>query len=525
VNRAFTAALIFCAMAGTGSVSAQAAVPATASVTDTRKDFSARVSATVARLQALAGSERPEAVRQAVLRIYLDDYEAIEGLYGPGSGQANAVIAQIAAGEAAFHAALQAPDASLSASLARLTSAVQALAQHSEGIQVVERRADVAGIVRMKGTETAETREIGDILSLLAQAEGAHRAGNAEAALRGVERAYLEGFEPLESRLPATRVNRIEKLIHLELRPQLARAAEPVAVALLFQELRAELLQADQVLSAGTTFMFGALNSFAIIMREGLEAVLLIAALLAYLAAVDPANQHRRRIYAGVVTGCVATLLTWLVARLVIPIGGGSRELVEGITGLVAVAVLLYVSNWLFQKTYIHDWKDYLRKQVGHAMSSGSTFAMAGLAFAAIYREGFETVLFYQAIAYDSGTTAVLAGFVPGFVLICAVGFAIIRLGVKLPLRKMFAVTNGILLYLAFVLLGKGFYNLQEAGLFAPHHITWMPDTAALRQIFGLYPLAETVLAQVAFVCLVTATFIFYKRRLAVERLAGQPAR
>jgi high-affinity iron transporter len=105
------------------------------------------------------------------------------------------------------------------------------------------------------------------------------------------------------------------------------------------------------------------------------------------------------------------------------------------------------------------------------------------------------------------------------------VGVAIIRLGVKLPLKKMFAVTNGILLYLAFVLLGKGFYNLQEAGLFAPHYITWMPDTAVLRQILGLYPLAETMLAQLAYVCLVAATFAFYKRRLAVARLTAQPAR
>jgi high-affinity iron transporter len=358
----------------------------------------------------------------------------------------------------------------------------------------------------------------------LSKAESAHRNGDATAALAGVEAAYLEGFEPLESRLPAARVNRIEKLIHLELRPQLARAANPAVVALSFQQLRAELLEADRVLSAGTTFVFGAINSFAIIMREGLEAVLLVAALLAYLSAVDPSNQHRRRIYAGVVAGCVGTLITWLIARLVIPIGGGSRELVEGVTGLVAVAVLLYVSNWLFQKTYIHDWKDYLRKQVGHAMSSGSSFAMAGLAFAAIYREGFETVLFYQALAYDSGTTAVLAGFVPGMLLIVLIGVGIIRMGVKLPLRRMFAVTNGILLYLAFVLLGKGFYNLQEAGLFAPHPVSWVPDTAALRQVLGLYPLAETLLAQLAFVCLVAATFVFYRRRLAVSRVAAQPA-
>jgi high-affinity iron transporter len=343
--------------------------------------------------------------------------------------------------------------------------------------------------------------------------------------LTEVERAYLEAFEPIESRLPSGRVNRIEKLFHLSLRPEIARGSDRALVAQTFGSLRAELLDADQILSAGTSFWFGAGNAFAILLREGLEAVLLVAALLAYLAAADPTKKYRRQIYAGVLAGCVATLGTWFIARLVVPIGGGSRELVEGITGLIAVAVLLYVSNWLFQKTYIHDWKDYLKRHVGSAITNGSAFAMASLAFAAIYREGFETVLFYQALVFDSGTTAVLAGFLPGLGLILLIGFGIIKLGVKLPLKKMFSVTNAILLYLAFVLIGKCFYNLQEAGVFAPHPVRWIPDYAALRQLFGLYPLVETTAAQAAFLCLVTATFIFYKRRLANARLAAAMVR
>jgi high-affinity iron transporter len=287
-------------------------------------------------------------------------------------------------------------------------------------------------------------------------------------------------------------------------------------VQAVFAALYAGLADADAALAAGPSFWFGAANAFAIILREGLEAVLLIAAMLAYLTGMGAARSARVRIYMGALAGVIASFATWGLARTLLPVSGASREILEGVTALVAVAVLVYVSHWLFQKTYIHDWKNYLRERVGEAVTAGSALAMAGLAFAAVYREGFETVLFYQALLYDSSSAAVLAGFAPGILIILAIGVAIIRTGVKLPLRKLFAVTNGILLYLALVFTGKGIYNLQEAGLFAPHPLSWAPDHEALRQLFGFYPLAETALAQLAFIVLMAATYAYYRRRQTV---------
>jgi high-affinity iron transporter len=280
-----------------------------------------------------------------------------------------------------------------------------------------------------------------------------------------------------------------------------------------FNALRAELLTVDEALESGAPFMFTAVNSFAIIVREGLEAVLLIGAILAYLSAIGAEKKHQRRIYMGVGAGIGGSVLTWVVARTLLPVTGASRELLEGVTALVAVGVLLYVSHWLFQKAYLHDWKQYLRERVGQAASSGSVLAMAGLAFAAVYREGFETVLFYQAMLYDAPPMAVLTGFVPGMLLILVVGFGIIRLGVKLPLRKVFGFTNAILVYLAFVFLGKGLYNLQESGMFSPLPLSWIPDSAALQQIFGLYPVAQTVIAQLALATMLIATWVIYVLR------------
>ena len=458
----------------------------------------------------------------SVLRLYLDDYEPLEAWYGPERPHGAPVLSEmVTRGETRFHSLLQARE------LEELRAGGQALLNDIAGIRTAAERADVplvlesatltvAGAVgsRMK-PEEARTEEVRSMLGTLDAARAAYERGDPSAALAGIESMYLQGFEPIEPRLPGAVVREIESLIHLTLRPQLARGAPRAEVQATFGALNAGLGRADTALSGGSSYWFTAVNAFAIIVREGLEAVLLIAAMLAYLSGVGAEKHARRRIWMGVAAGLAATLGTWVVASTLMPVSGAGRELMEGVTALIAVAVLVYVSNWLFQKTYIHDWKNYLRERVGRAVTTGSALAMAGLAFAAIYREGFETVLFYQALLLDDQSSAVLAGFTPGLVLILLVGAAIIRLGVKLPLKKVFAITNGILVWLAFVFLGKGLYNLQEAGLFAPRPIGWMPDHEALRQLLGFYPLAETILAQLTFAGFITCTWLFYRRRIA----------
>lgn len=463
-----------------------------------------------------AEAGRVEEASGTALRLYLDHYEAIEGFYGAGGLHAAAPLSErVAAGEAAFHRLLQ------SRSGEDIRDAALALRELVGGLHEAALAAGVPLRPSLPATAPARaasapagparTAEVRDVLARLEGAEEAYRSGDAATALARVEDAYLEGFEPLESRLPADLVGSIERLIHLRLRPGISRGAAVDAVSADLGALRARLHEADAVLAAGSGFWFGALNAFVIIVREGLEAVLLIGAMLAYLGAIGAGARHRRQIWAGVLLGIVGSFATWGVARTLVPVSGASRELIEGFTALVAVAVLLYVSHWLFHKTYVHDWKDYLKERVGTAVSTGSALAMAGLAFAAVYREGFETVLFYQALIFDSGGSAVLAGFLPGAVLITAVGAALIRMGVRLPIKRVFTVTNTVLLYLAFVFLGKGIYNLQEAGLFAPHVLTWAPDNGVLRQVFGLYPLAETFIAQAALLAVLLGVWGVYR--------------
>lgn len=469
-----------------------------------------------ARAYAIQG--RITEAQSLVLRAYLDRFETLEAYYGPAAKYTAAGLAEeVQRGEVAFHLLLRSADARAveanAAAVERQLASIRT-AIRSSGVQTTPEVevAQVSAAHAVVQPDAARSAAIRAPLEELSAAAAAYRAGDAARALALVEHAYLEGIEPLESRLPSRIVDRIEKSIHLGLRPAIRRNADAAAVSAMIGSIGADLLAGDRFLAEGHSASFAAVNSFVIILREGLEAVLLIAALIAYLGAVGAAARYRRQIYLGVAGGIAASVGTWFLAATLLPISGANRELLEGVTALVAVVVLLYVANWLFQKTYIHDWKDYLRARVGGAMTRGSAFAMASLAFAAVYREGFETVLFYQALAFDSGIAPILAGFVPGIVLIAAIGFAIIRAGLKLPLKKVFAWTNAILMYLAFVFIGKGLYNLQEAGIFAPHPLP-LPDHPALRQLLGFYPVIETIAAQLAFLLLIAATYAWYRRK------------
>jgi len=486
----------------------------------------------VRQLSALARATDADLERtgtQTALRVYLDTFEPIENWYGPGARYGVEPLASaVARVESRFHEVLQAraPE--------QLRAMTRALLKELGGLRQMALEAGVpmvppdqaaalpsAGRVSRSSLRSVEMRSIAESFRM---ARAAFMEGDAAQSLKRVEDTYLQQFEPIEARLPGPVAREIESLIHIRLRPRLAAVAPEAEVLATFDELDAGLARADEALSGESSFYFGAANAFAIIVREGLEAVLLIAAILAYMTGAGAADRDRRRIWIGTFAGVAASCATWGAARTFMPVSGAGREMMEGVTALLSVAVLLYVSNWLFQKTYIHDWKNYLRSQIGRAITTGSAFAMAGLAFAAVYREGFETVLFYQALLFDTSPAAMLAGFAPGLLLITTVGAAIIRLGVRLPLRQLFAATNAVLAFLAFTFAGKGVYSLQEAGVFAPHAISWMPDHQALRQILGVYPLVETTLAQAVLLGLLLGTFVYYRRRLATSvNLAERP--
>jgi FTR1 family protein len=350
------------------------------------------------------------------------------------------------------------------------------------------------------------------------RAQALSAGGYGDSAKLVVEAAYLEDFETVEPLLPSGIVASVEELVHMRLRPALAAGADPQKVDSLFTALAVQLERAHESLGGDRSVWFGVISSFLIIVREGLEAALLIAAMIAYLSRSEDVRSQRKHVYAGAAVAVVASLATWLVARTLIPIAGGSRELMEGVTALVAVAVLLYVSHWIFRRTYMGEWKNYLHGKVVRAVTAGSGAAIAFVSFAAVYREGFETVLFYQALLVDLPVSSVVSGFGAGAVVILALSFGIIRLGLKLPLRIVFRATNAVLLFLSIAILGKGLYNLQEAGLFNPHPLEWLPSNEVLRHVIGYYPMVETLLAQAALITLIFVMYVVYRRRSDTAR-------
>lgn len=304
----------------------------------------------------------------------------------------------------------------------------------------------------------------------------------------------------------------------------LQNEASPDEVAATVEQLGADLDRAEETLQTQLSTPLAVAGSMVIIVREGLEAVLIVGAILAVLRSSGGAA---RRFSAWVVVGVVAavalSLATWFAARRLIEITPANREVIEGVTSLVAVAVLFYVSNWLFHKVYVLDWLTYVRSQVGRAVSSGSALLLAGLGFTVVYREGFETVLFYQALLFDADGGPVLAGFVAGAAVIAVVAVAILKLSKRLPLRWFFTVTGVVMLLLAFNFTGSGVREMQEAGWVNVTWLPWMPESVWLMELFGIYPTLETTLAQLGFLALTAATLALSWQR--GRRAAGTVSR
>jgi high-affinity iron transporter len=264
------------------------------------------------------------------------------------------------------------------------------------------------------------------------------------------------------------------------------------------------------------------IQSFVILLREGLEAILIVGALMTFLAKMG-ASDRKRHVNAGIVAAIVASLLTALALETVFQLSPAHQEALEGATMVVATAVLFYVSYWLLSKMEVVKWNHFVKSKVHDAVTGGSALALASAAFLAVYREGFETVLFYKALMISAGATAglapIVAGMAVGFVLLVGVYVAINRYGLRLPLKPFFAVTSAFLYYMAFVFAGAGIFELQEGGFVPLTPVPWAPRIPAL----GIHPTVETLAAQLVLVVLALValvwTFIVEPRRaLAAER-------
>ena len=248
-------------------------------------------------------------------------------------------------------------------------------------------------------------------------------------------------------------------------------------------------------------------QSAIVLLREGLEAMLVVAALGAYLQK-SGATQRLPALYFGALAAILASLAAaWVFQQFY---GGAHNDLVEGVVILIAAGLMLYVSGWLLLRQDPRAWQAYLRQRADDALARQTGWAVAALSFLAVFREGAETVLFIHALAKTSGgwSMELAAGLGAASVLLVGCYFIIQTLTRSLPLRPVFLATSFFLFVMALKFIGQGLQEFQEQALLPYHQVNigWL-------EAIGLNPTAEALGAQIVVVILAALTFLALQRR------------
>lgn len=345
--------------------------------------------------------------------------------------------------------------------------------------------------------------------SNLAASLVAYQQGNIEEAYKKALAAYLEGYELIEARLktvaPELRLETEEAM--MQYRNMVKDHAELARLQDKNQSLMDLLDEADQKLngsSASTSVNF--VTSLLILLREGLEAILVIAAIVAVLIKSDR-RDALRYIHAGWIGALVFGFVTWYVASHFITLSGMHRELTEGIAALVAAGMLFYVGFWLHNQSQAVKWQKFVREKITSSLSKGALWGLALMAFLAVYREVFESVLFYQSLLLNSNSTqqgAIFAGIFVAAGGLLLLAWLIMRYSVRLPLRAFFRVNMFLMFVLAVVFAGKGVAALQEGSIFPVN-----PVNFPRIELLGIYPNLESLGLQLLLVLIAAAWGLF----------------
>jgi high-affinity iron transporter len=331
-----------------------------------------------------------------------------------------------------------------------------------------------------------------------------YKEGKNDEAYMTARSAYLDSYERIE--VPLRPINpdyTLDMEIKFaELRNLIQQHQPYPTVEAKVVEIRSGLDESERLVT-GTGTLAPSLafsTSFSIIFREGLESALIIGAILTYLEA-SRNSHYKKHVYLGIVISIIATVITWFIAQFVIEITGASKELIEAIAGISAVAVLFWVSFWILNKVETKKWIEFVKAKVWQATTTGSVMVFSMLSFFTVYREGFETVLFYQAMLSFAKNMEIFVflGLVLGLAVILSVVFIIRKLGKKLPLRVLFGLTMGIGAYMSIAFIGNAIREFQEIGYISTTHLFGIIPRLEinLATMTGIHPTLETTIAQI----------------------------
>lgn len=360
----------------------------------------------------------------------------------------------------------------------------------------------------------------GGINQSIQDAIARYQRGETQNAILDVQDSYFDRFEASgmenkigsrDSAFKTTLEAYFTRLVSLMKAGQPAERLQSEASA-----LEQDLQKAVTMLGEGEETQWSLLlYSLMIIVREGLEALLIVAAIVAYMVK----NNHQDKlplIRQSVIVALVASVITAVIFQLLFTNSGASRELLEGITMLIAVVMLFFMSYWLLSKVEARHWKAWLEGKLSHSLTTGSLVGLWLTSFLAVYREGAETVLFYYALIGDAkdvaGHMAIGAGFVIGCVVLLAAWLVMRYSVVRLPLKPFFMFTGSFMYLMAFVFAGKGVLELVEGKLFQPTLINGFPEISWL----GIYPYVETLLPQAVLLLAALVALWVMRRKSAV---------
>ncbi|PBQ20438.1 cystathionine gamma-synthase [Pseudomonas congelans] len=343
----------------------------------------------------------------------------------------------------------------------------------------------------------------------------AYKAGDREQAYDLSVAAYLEGFELVESSLDNVDAN-VRKDTEKSLMAYRQSLQDNMPLPQVAQKLEAakgKLKESAELLgSDGLSLSLSYISGLLILLREGLEAILVLAAILAFLRNTGQQSAVRS-VNIGWGLALLAGLATWALAAYVIDVSGAQRELLEGATALFASVMVLWLGVWMHDRRHAAAWQDYVKSSL---VGGGGRFGFAVLAFFSVYRELFEVILFYETLwlqAGPAGHDAVLAGGATALVLLVGLAWVILRGSAKLPLSLFFGINAALLCALSVVFAGHGVKALQEAGIFGTRPVPFFEfDWLGIHA--DLYSLSAQAIALIAIAVLYGRSRLAEKRRL-----------
>ena len=349
----------------------------------------------------------------------------------------------------------------------------------------------------------------------------AYRGGDTREAYDAALAAYLQGFELAEAglRISAPELREEVERKMAGYREAIQQGVPVDTLAVQAAEIERLLVETGERLGEGTiSGVTGAVGAFLLLLREGVEAILVLAAIFAFLTRTERQAQMRY-VHAGWLGALIAGVLTWFAAAHFISVSGADREMTEGVTALLAAVMLIYVGYWLHNNSHAQRWKAFLAEKLNSPRARRSVWTLVAISFLAVYREVFETILFFQTLwlqVAGSERGLLVGGVAAAAVVLGVLAWAVFRLSVRLPVRLFFQV-NAVLLYgLAVVFTGKGIAALQEAGVF-PINTVAAPDV----DLLGIHPSVEGLAAQTVLLAAGLAWVIYRRLRPGVANAVG----